>query len=361
MQFADEDEVIPSQSAEIEDTAIFDKQQQRRQRQKINETAAEELYSRLATEFVKIKVEKLNCCSRFYLYLQQGYVHQVMFMNDRQALDWIVREHAKGEIYTPCELESIMRNEAHELIKQSFDTVGGQGKLIQLREQAKNRSNLLELTSCHQTIKLKNMPNTWAFTRPTSMFFKILESLAYIIISNTESLIYFAMMLSMFTNAGLISIVYPISIFGFAMLEETRPRKEFWRFIQVYSTIILLLKFIFNLSIIDDFQDDFEKIDGWIHSGFSNFSTILYIALYMVPEILIVVLLMLNDIVLRLNGLYYESEEDIETIQEGIQRNIMKGDQEKINQKKIMKMNMNMEALFRSPQDQKEIEKQAKK
>lgn len=70
----------------------------------------------------------------------------------------------------------------------------------------------------------------------------------------------------------------------------------------------------------------------------------------MVPEILIVVLLMLNNISLRLNGLYYDSEENIETIQEGIQRNIVKGDQEKINQKKIMKMNMNMEVLFTSPE-----------
>jgi len=205
------------------------------------------------------------------------------------------------------------------------------------------------------------MPNTWAFTRPYSMFFKILETIAYIIISNTESLSYLAMMLSMFTNAGLISIVYPVSIFGSALLEETRPRKEFWHFIQTYSTVILLLKFIFNLSLVDNYQADFERIDGWMHSGFSNYDSILYIALYMVPEILIVVLLMLNDIVLRLNGLYYEAEEDIETIQEGIQRNIMKGDQEKINQKKIMKMNMNMEALFRSPQEQKEIELQTKK
>ena len=33
------------------------------------------------------------------------------------------------------------------------------------------------------------------------------------------------MMASMMENAGLISIVYPLSIFGYAMLEETRPRK----------------------------------------------------------------------------------------------------------------------------------------
>jgi hypothetical protein len=80
----------------------------------------------------------------------------------------------------------------------------------------------------------------------------------------------------------------------------------------------------------------------------------------MLPELLIIILLMWNDIILRLNGLYYEIEEDIETIQEGIQRNIMKGDQEQINQKKLLRMNMNMEGLFRSTDEQREIEQQAK-
>jgi len=37
---------------------------------------------------------------------------------------------------------------------------------------------------------------------------------------------------------------------------------------------------------------------------------------------------MLNEINLRLSGLYYEIEADIENIQEGIQRNICKGDLE---------------------------------
>lgn len=207
------------------------------------------------------------------------------------------------------------------------------------------------MTSCHQRIKLKNMPNTWAFTRPTSMFFKILETLVYIIISNTDYLIYLAMMLSIFTNAGLISIVYPISIFGFALLEETRPRTQYWLFIRSYTTFVLLLKFLFNLSIIDAYQEQFERVDGWIHSGFKNYSSLLHITLYMLPELLIMILLMWNDIVLRLNGLYYEIEEDIETIQDGIQRNIMKGDQEQIKQKKLQRMNMNMASLFRSAQE----------
>ena len=46
----------------------------------------------------------------------------------------------------------------------------------------------------------------------------------------------------------------------------------------------------------------------------------------MLPEILILALVVLNEIRQKLIGLYYLTEQDVETIEEGIQRNIMKGD-----------------------------------
>jgi len=55
------------------------------------------------------------------------------------------------------------------------------------------------------------------------------------------------MMLSMCSNAGMISIVYPILVFGYALLEETRPNKEFWAYIRIYSTGLLFIKMLFNL------------------------------------------------------------------------------------------------------------------
>jgi len=36
------------------------------------------------------------------------------------------------------------------------------------------------------------------------------------------------MIYSTFENAGLITIIYPFMIFGWALLEETRPTKLFW-------------------------------------------------------------------------------------------------------------------------------------
>lgn len=59
------------------------------------------------------------------------------------------------------------------------------------------------------------------------------------------------MISSMYTNAGLISMPYPIAVFGYALLEETRPRKEFWGWIRNYTIALLFLKFLANLSILE--------------------------------------------------------------------------------------------------------------
>jgi hypothetical protein len=60
----------------------------------------------------------------------------------------------------------------------------------------------------------------------------------------------------------------------------------------------------------------------------------------MLPEMLIIMFIMLNEIHLKLIGLYYNIEEDIETVTEGIQRNLEKGDEEKVKEKKLASANM---------------------
>jgi hypothetical protein len=50
--------------------------------------------------------------------------------------------------------------------------------------------------------------------------------------------------------------------------------------------------------------------------------------MYMLPEILIISFIMLNEIYLNLVGLYYFTEQDVETIGDGRERLIAEGDQE---------------------------------
>lgn len=192
------------------------------------------------------------------------------------------------------------------------------------------------------------MSRTWEFTRPRSIVFKLFETMAYITISNTQNLTYLCMILSMYMNAGLISVIYPIAVFGYALIEETRPRKEFWNFIRSYTTGLLFFKFIVNLSILGPIMDSniFIFLQGYLKIGIFDYEDLWSLVLYMTPEILILVFSMLNELQLKLIGLYYQIEEDLESIHDGIQRNIEKGDVHKVNLKKQFAASMYLRRYF---------------
>lgn len=128
------------------------------------------------------------------------------------------------------------------------------------------------MTKFDKKIKINHLENTWAFTRPSSMLIKYIELFYYILITNTHNFIYFFMMFSMYQNAGLMSIVYPISIFGYALIEESRPKKEYWDFIRVYTLIILFIKMVANLSWLDSVMDTptFKYYHGLLRIGLQN-------------------------------------------------------------------------------------------
>jgi len=72
----------------------------------------------------------------------------------------------------------------------------------------------------------------------------------------------------------------------------------------------------------------------------------LKLTIYMMPEILIMCFIMLNEIKLKLLGLFFEIEQDIESVMEGIDRNMEKGDEEKVKFKKLQASNMCMDIYF---------------
>lgn len=178
------------------------------------------------------------------------------------------------------------------------------------------------------------MKRTWEFTRTGSILHKLLETLVYMTISNTSVLLYLAFVYSMFQNSGLISLVYTFSMFGYALLEETRPRKFYWEWIRTYTLLVLLIKFVMNLKIAEGRSkgSQVETLWGYVKPGIYVYSELGRIFVYMLPEILITALLMLNEIHLKLLGLWYVIELDVESVQDGIARNIVKGDEEAVLQ-----------------------------
>ena len=65
-----------------------------------------------------------------------------------------------------------------------------------------------------------------------------------IIVSNSAFVCYLLMIVAMIMNGSIVSMVYPFSVFIYALLEEKRPSKKYWLFVVYYSAIILVLKFL---------------------------------------------------------------------------------------------------------------------
>jgi len=126
-----------------------------------------------------------------------------------------------------------MNTEALEIIKNKFDNIDGNFELQKLIERNKDRKggadvNLLQLSGFDKNIKLRDMYMTYRFTRAVPMIIRLIETAFYIIVSQTQTFIYMSMISSMYMNAGIISIFYPITVFGYALMEEARPHRNYW-------------------------------------------------------------------------------------------------------------------------------------
>ena len=246
-----------------------------------------------------------------------------MFKNKKADLEQLLAEHSKGGVDIPTELDVIMLDEALFLIEQHYDDLEGKEMLQKLQEAkvhftspGSGSKKLLKKSNLDSKIKLQHMPRTWAFTRPCSMCLRLIESWFYVLISNTQNIIYLSMIFSMFQNSGFISLIYPFLVFGYAILEETRPNKNFWTFLRKYTICLLFFKFCVNLSAFGAFLNkglsnkksvsyQIQRVFGYTKPGIYNHADLFSIFMYMLPEILISCFIMLNEIHLKMVGLYY--------------------------------------------------------
>ena len=65
------------------------------------------------------------------------------------------------------------------------------------------------------------------------------------VFTNCATFAYIFMITSQIVNAGLVSILYPFAVFGYALMEELRPGKLFWDLMLKYTLFILFAKFVF--------------------------------------------------------------------------------------------------------------------
>jgi hypothetical protein len=92
---------------------------------------------------VKAKIQKTRMCVRFYIWLNKTFTEAIMFKNNKNQLQEIVRNQAQGDVEIPTELEKMMQEEAEDAIHHHYDHSAGKAELSVLLSKSRGRGNIL--------------------------------------------------------------------------------------------------------------------------------------------------------------------------------------------------------------------------
>ena len=179
-----------------------------------------------------------------------------------------------------------------------------------------------DTTKMQINLNLSDLRQTYVFCKWANVMSRILAAISRAIISNTATIAYTCMLISMYINAGIVAIIYPFAVFGYALLEETRPGKKFWRRILTYSLVVLFLKYVVNIKMINEVMSatSLPFANGFIKFGLHHLEQTKDLVWHMLPEMMIVTSILCHEIVEQFTGLYDTTEFDVETVPEAIDR-----------------------------------------
>ena len=176
-------------------------------------------------------------------------------------------------------------------------------------------------------------------------------------INNYNWVCYFFMILDHMLSSSVITLVYPLSIFCYALLEYPRPKKNYWILVLYYTFIIMFIKFFIQLKIILMILDEKvykELIDNLYNYriGFRYFSSSFSSEFikYIFFDALIIICVLINRNLLISKGLWFKREEEIENIYEASERIAIYGKKKYSN-----KMNAIKDLLFKYLYSPKEM------
>ena len=149
----------------------------------------------------KEKKQQLGIFVWTYLKLRKKCVNPILFVNSHERMKEVMEDMRLGSTKARSSIEGAMMKDIDQ-----------------------------ELITGNPTTK--NYDENTTFAKMTIRYLKLIEQ---IVSSNLDIIAYICMIFATICNPGIITLVYPLSVFGYALLEETRPKKHFWNFIILYT------------------------------------------------------------------------------------------------------------------------------
>ena len=145
------------------------------------------------------------------------------------------------------------------------------------------------------------------------------ELLISVLASNTQTLVYFSFFFNHFMYASLESLVFPLSILGYSMLQYPRPKINFFRIMLIYAEVVFFIKFILQLQVWDHWGNNFlvdykDKFKIGFNRAENTYSETLFY--YILWDVVLIFCLLLQEYYTLRIGMWHKVETDIETLNE---------------------------------------------
>ena len=144
-------------------------------------------------------------------------------------------------------------------------------------------------------------------------------------------LCYLVMIINHMATASLLSVVYPLSIFCYAIFEYPRPTQKYWIFCKLYSIGILCIKCMLQLKLlvvlfdktstgidgkpINLYLDTLENLEYYkIGLKYTESTFSIEFFKYIFYDALVIIFLLINNFLLINKGLLDKREQEIENI-----------------------------------------------
>ncbi len=67
------------------------------------------------------------------------------------------------------------------------------------------------------------------------------------------------MIVNHMVNGNLISLMFPVLILGYALMENPRPSQRFWKFILFYAEVAIFVKYVLRFAVWGLMQDSLSS------------------------------------------------------------------------------------------------------
>jgi hypothetical protein len=152
-----------------------------------------------------------------------------------------------------------------------------------------------------------------------------------VMMSNTQSIAVFMLLLNHFIYASLESIVLPLTVLCYVLLESPRPVPEVWRVLLIYTEGVVFAKYILQLEIWayldtdDHLQDYRDQAKLGMNLAKNTYSESMFA--YIILDILVILAIIIHRHFLITAGLDNHSEFELESLHEAKLRQLF-SDQE---------------------------------